>query len=784
MHKHHHRGQALATKRRSLSTAIAFTLALGMAGPVLAQQAAPATDAKADPQAKTQAQELDTVTVTANKREENIREVAVAITKISDQQLENFNSTQMSDFANYVPGLQLQSSGTPGQTQVSMRGIASLSPGSTVGSYIDETPLGSNGIYQQATLYQLDLLPYDVDSIEVLRGPQGTLYGAGAMGGLIKYTMKKPDLSNYELRVGAGLSDVQGGDDMGVNYRFGVNVPLVQDQAALRMSYSHNDVVGYVDNLVDGRKDINQGDQDSFRLSGYWKGETVSVQASIMEQKIDSPDNATIALDPTTKKPIAGLSNYVWVDEPFKKNLDYYALTVNWDVGFADFVSATSYSDTDTVDTSDLTGSYGDYTMLFGLPSGSAYITNGLSLTQFTQEFRLASKTDGPFEWLLGAFYSNENGKNHQFVGLNQVDQSPLPPPFDAIAGSLGEIFLPSSYTETAVFANGAYKFNDRFKLGAGVRYSSNDQKFSQIVTRGLLLPIGTENNTSNEDVFTWSISPQFQINDDNMVYFKASTGYQPGGPNIVAVGLPSQVDSSTLTSYELGLKSAFSDNRVFVDLVGYHIDWKDIQVASLVNGVSGLVNGGKASSDGLEAAITWRPIDGLTLGFTGSYNNSDLSEDFPTITVPAGPAVVEINTGLKGDRMPYVPDVTYAFTADYYLPLNGSWSMDIGGGYRWVDSRTNGTTQRQVVSLVSPPTVLTTDITPPLEIDSYQVLDLFAAFSNEHWTARVYMKNATDERAYSTMADVTSAVTGTLHHFAASPIQPRTFGLEVDYRF
>ena len=224
------------------------------------------------------------------------------------------------------------------------------------------------------------------------------------------------------------------------------------------------------------------------------------------------------------------------------------------------------------------------------------------------------------------------------------------------------------------------------------------------------------------------------------MVYFKASTGYQPGGPNIVAVGLPSQVDSSTLTSYELGLKSAFSDNRVFVDLVGYHIDWKDIQVASLVNGVSGLVNGGKASSDGLEAAITWRPIDGLTLGFTGSYNNSDLSEDFPTITVPAGPAVVEINTGLKGDRMPYVPDVTYAFTADYYLPLNGSWSMDIGGGYRWVDSRTNGTTQRQVVSLVSPPTVLTTDITPPLEIDSYQVLDLFAAVSNEHWTARVYM--------------------------------------------
>ena len=285
------------------------------------------------------------MTVTANKREENIREVAVAITKLSEQQLENINATQMTDYANYVPGLAVQSNGTPGQTQVSMRGIAAMSPGSTVGTYVDETPVGSNSLYQQATLYTLDLLPYDVESIEVLRGPQGTLYGAGAMGGLIKYTMKKPDVTQAEYRVGMGVSSTDSAEDWGTNYRVGVNVPLKQDSIALRAGYTSNNIAGYVDNLFDGRDDINEGEQTSARAALLWQGETTEVQFSAMRQTIDSDNNATIALDPQTHQRIAGLSNYVGVDEVFKKDIDNYALTVNWDAGFADFVSATSYTD-------------------------------------------------------------------------------------------------------------------------------------------------------------------------------------------------------------------------------------------------------------------------------------------------------------------------------------------------------------------------------------------------------------------------------------------------------
>lgn len=777
--------------RSPLSISIAAALACATTLPALAQDGAGADQPPPAPRTDS-ATTLDTVLVTANKRQENIREVAVSISRLGEQQLEAMNATQMSDYASYVPGFQVQSSGTPGQTQVSMRGIAAMSPGSTVGTYVDEAPMGSNSLYQQATLYQLDLLPYDVESIEVLRGPQGTLYGAGAMGGLVKYTMRKPDTALTEFRLGAGVSFPRDGET-GLNHRLGLNLPLLDDRLALRASFARNELPGYVGNLVDGREDINGGSQTSARAALRWESEAASVQFTAMRQKVDSDDNAVIALDPGTRRPVSGLGNYVHVTEPFEKDIEHYSLTVEWDAGFADFVSATSHADTHTFIRSDMTLSYGEYPLVFqamdpALQPGTAYLENTLDLSQFTQEFRLQSKSGQPFEWLVGAFYSKEEGDNRQYVALNQMDGSPLPAPWDGILGVLGELEIPSTYEETALFANGAYRFGERFKLGAGVRFARNDQTFQQAVVGGVLLPIGVEDNRSSEDVFTWSLTPQFQITPDSMAYAKVSTGYQPGGPNVVAVGLPSAVDSSTLASYELGWKSAFAQRRLQLDLVAYQIEWEDIQVASQVNGVSGLVNGGQATSRGVEASLQWRLAGGLTLGLNGAYNDATLDEDFPAIIVPLGDdlpgGAVEINTGLQGDRMPYVPDLTLSATLDYSIPLGSGWSASFGGGFRWVDERTNGTTERQVIAITEPRTVLQTDITPPLTIDSYGVVDLYASFSNANWTLRGYVKNAADERAYSTMSDITGAVTGVTHHYRAAPIQPRMFGLEVDYRF
>ena len=786
-----------AMRRGQLSAAVIGTLALLAAGSSLAQDGA-ATDANSGQATEAAAQEttskststtdLDRILVTANKREENIRDVPASISVIGSEQLERINATQLSDFANYIPGFQLNSGGTPGQTTVSMRGIAPLSSGSTIGTYLDETPVGSSGIYQAATLFALDLLPYDIDRVEVLRGPQGTLYGAGAMGGLVKYVTKQPDLNESELRVGAGVSTIEGGDDLGSNARFGINLPLVEDRAALRASYARNYLPGYIDNTVNGREDINGGLQTSGRLAFLWQGDAFSLKLAAMQQTIDSDNNGAMNLETDSLEPLNGdLEHAVYVNEPFTKKLDYYTATLDWDLGWGDFTSATGYSETATNRLTDSTIPYGNFADLaLGLPDpGSSYFNIGLDLDKFTQEFRLTSKSDTAFEWQVGVFYTKEEAFQSQGIYLNQLDGSPLPPPYDALFGTLAYLEIPSDYKETALFANGSYQFTDRFKLGAGIRYSQNDQTFGQNVLSGALLPIENVSGSSSEDVFTWSVTPQFDLTDTSMLYGKIATGYQPGGPNVKVAGLPPQVDSSMLTSYEIGLKSLFADNRVTLDIAAFQIDWEDIQVPTSYNGVSGLVNGGTATTQGVEVSTMFRPTTDFQLGFNFAYTDAALTEDYPTVYIASDPYVVEVTGGLDGDKLPYVPELSGALTADYFFPL-GSWEGSLGGGLRYTDDRVSDTTNLQEITdpSTTPPTVLQSTLSPPNSLDSYFAMDLYAAISNEHWTMRAYLKNATDERAYSSIGNDVNQVTGATNSRTGVPILPRTFGLEFDYKF
>ena len=784
-----------ATQPRHSRIGIAIAAALGLfSGTTWAQEvpaAQPATQATEDaPSHKPAAKvtELKTVLVTANKRVENVRKVASSISVIGKDEIENQHATQLSDFQASVPGLYVNSNGSPGKTTVSLRGVSPLSSGATIGTYLDETPLGSSGVYQAANFFALDLLPYDIQRIEVLRGPQGTLYGAGSMGGLVKYVTVAPDLGSTEFRVGGGFSSVQNSGDLGWNARFGANVPLVTDRVGLRVSYARNELPGYIDNSVGGRKDINGASQTSARAALLWQGESASFNLTAMRQTIDSDNNAQTALNPTTEAPLYGdLVNSVYVGEKFSKDVDYFSATGNWDLGWADFVSATGYSDTSTLQRQDATLIYGEFAnLVLGLPApGSSPFDVGLNLHKFTQEFRLVSKATGPFEWMVGAFYTTEKAKQTQTLLLNRLDGSPLPPPYNGF-GTLAVIEIPSDYKETAIFANGSYQFNDVFKLGAGVRYASNDQKFSQNVTGGVLLPLGKTPNTSSEGVFTWSLSPQFQLTENSMFYGRVATGYQPGGPNVVVPGLPSAVDSSTLTNYEIGFRTQSDDQRVVFDVTGFYIDWSNIQVGTVVNGIGGLVNAGKASSKGVELSSAFRVTDQFRLGLNAAYTDSKLDENYPVISIPSGPYLVRITSGLAGDALPYVADWSWSGTGEYDMVLSGGWSAHFGGAVRWVGDRKNDTTNVQEIfnAGTTPPALLVSTVTPPRNLNSYWALDLNAYVSNEHWTLRAYAKNVTDERGYQSITDVTSAVTKVTNKLIAAPIQPRTFGIEFDYSF
>ncbi|MEP6908477.1 MAG: TonB-dependent receptor plug domain-containing protein, partial [Pseudoxanthomonas sp.] len=266
--------------------------------PLLAQEsAAPQAQTESTPEQR--AANLDRVVVTANKRVENIRDVAASISVISERQLENIGASSLADYAALIPGLQVQDNGTPGQTSVSLRGISALSSSATVATYIDEVPVGSSGIYQGANTLMLDVLPYDISRVEVLRGPQGTLYGAGAIGGLLKYVTRAPETSGDELRLGFGLRTVQDGSQAW-NTRFGASVPLQEDRLGLRVSFARNGLPGYTDNVIDGREDINDSEQIGARAALFWDGDAFDLNLSMLHQRISADDRGGTALEPDT----------------------------------------------------------------------------------------------------------------------------------------------------------------------------------------------------------------------------------------------------------------------------------------------------------------------------------------------------------------------------------------------------------------------------------------------------------------------------------------------------
>ncbi len=697
---------------------------------------------------------LGTIVVTAEKRSEDIQQVPMSIGVINETQLENLHATQLADYAGYIPGLTVVNGGSPGQAMLGIRGVTPLSAGSTVATYIDETPLGTSSNYGGGSTDVLDLLPYDFQSVEVLRGPQGTLYGAVALGGVLRYVTKPPDLDQFSWRVGADAFTTEGGSDAGFGGRFGFNAPIVAGQLALSASFARQDSPGYIDNVRTGEKDQDSFSQQVAHVQLLWHAsDTLSVKLQAIQSKIDSDSSTATALDPISLKPIYGdLKDDNYVPEPFKKDVNYYNATVNWDLGFADFVSATSYAENTQHSTLDASLVYGVAFPAFGLPSpGISAVTYDLKLYKTTQEFRLTSKSDGPWEWLLGAFWTDENSAQNQAASAQLFDGS-------SIAGldPLAVIALPSTYKEYAFFGDLTYKFNTTFDVTGGIRAAHNDQTFSQISSGALVGGSATVTGDSSEDVLTWSFSPRMHLTPDQMLYLRIATGYQPGGPNVSFPGVPPSVDASTLTNYEVGWKAMFDDNRWMLDITAFDIEWDKIQVSANTGGLAYLANGGTARSSGIEFSTLYSPVAGLRLGLNGAYTDAKLTEDVPSLG------------GLSGDRLPAVPKWATSATADWSFPVFTGWTGRIGGGIRYVGDTFSG-----VQSAGS-----------TYEQGNYTAVDLNADISNDHWTVRLFVKNLTDERVFTNLSALPSALTGEVMQVKGVPLQPRTIGIGFDAKF
>jgi outer membrane receptor protein involved in Fe transport len=697
---------------------------------------------------------IEEVLVTAQKRTENMQDVPGSVSVFDSGRVRQLHATTILDYAAYIPGLNVSSGGSPGQTMITLRGIAPVGPGAVVGYYIDDTPLGSSSNYGGAREFGLDLMPYDVDHIEVLRGPQGTLYGAGAMGGLLKYVLRRPSTSAFEGWAGVETFGISSAEDFGWGVRAGANLPLVADRVGVWGSYFEQQTPGYIDNAYTGARDENDLGQRGGRLALLWQiNDAVSLQLGGLWQRIDSRNDATVALtltglDPPTGVPSHGeLTSFHPLPQPFTQDIDHYSATLDWDLGWASLLSASSYSYTHTHHLQDASFLFG------GVTGGFSPFHIELDLRKRTQEFRLVSPSGGALEWLVGAFYTNEDGEQVRNVYALDAAGQPLP----QLPTRFLFVEFPSEYEEVAGFGSATLPLTERFDVTAGLRWARNRQRFGQISggLESLIGPPADIVGTSTENVFTYSLSPRWHASDDTMLYARVASGYRPGGPNPRALGLPPVVAADKLTNYEIGLKTQLLNGRALLNAAAFRIDWRDIQQAVTVGGIGSTANTGNAVSKGLELETTYLPTDRVRIGVSAAYTDARLT------------APVE---GIAAARLGNTPRWGVSLLLDYEMALANRWSAHIGGGWRYVGE--------QGTAIAAQLGADNSYVLPP-----YGALDLAADLARGNWMIRLFARNVTDRRAYlggGLAVDFDNVPYG----IDANVLQPRTVGISVDVGF
>lgn len=714
---------------------------LWIAGSVLAVTAAMPAQAQDTAEARTEGE----IVVTAQKRVQNVQDVPISISVVDGEQMQQSGGAQLIDYAAYVPGLQVDNAGSPGRSTLSLRGVAPIGPSATVGIYLDDAPIGSSGIYNRGQTFTLDLLPYDIERLEVLRGPQGTLYGASSIGGLLKYVTVQPDLREISVRAGGEAFSIAHGDDMGWAASAMLNVPIVQDQLAISGSYSQRETPGYIDNILTGEEDVNDAVQKGGRVALLWQPDSaLTVELSGLWQSVDS-DNFGIAYEAMGNLPLAPgapfLSTNAQLPEPFTSDFQFYSGTIAYDLGFAELSSTTAYSELEILETSDASRIYG---VAWG---GLANYPATLHQKKWTEEVRLTSAASDKFEWMVGFFYTDEDNNHDQIVHALDASGEVIPElsPFAVVA-------LPNTYQEYAAFGNATWKISELFHITGGLRWAGNEQTFSQVTRIPLLGLDASGTGSSKEEIVTYSVSPQINIDRDTMVYARIASGYRPGGPNVALPGFPATVDSETVTSYEVGIKAHFLDRAVSLDAAAFLLNWNDLQIsAAFAEGINGLVNAGTARSQGVEASLLIQPAAGLSVGANFAYTDAKCTATTSYCT--------------DGDQLPSVPKIAAAMTAEYGFGLGGSADARVGGAVRIVGDRVSA--------------VESSPLSVP--VDGYATLNLNAAVTfDEKWTLRAYIRNLTDAEGR-----ITSNVATTNPGFLSTvPLQPRTIGLAVDLAF
>lgn len=623
---------------------------------------------------------LEEVIVTAQKREQRLVDVPVPVTAISASTLIENHEVRLQDYFATVPGLNF-STDQNGGAILSIRGLNTGFANPTTSITIDGVPFGSSSGYGGFVAPLPDIDPSDLARVEVLRGPQGTLYGSSSLGGLINYVTEEPSLQQLSGRMEADLSGIQNAQDPAYAVRAAANVPI-SDSVAVRISGFGRRTPGYIDNVLTGQKGTNRVDTEGAYVSLLIRAtDRSSLRLSALYQNNEGYglDYADPSLGDLKQDNVAGTG-------VFHSSIQAYSAVFKAGIGAARFTSLTGYNVNSIHDVLDDTYFFGSVAQaLYGVQS--AVEPDRQRTAKLTQELRLALPLSERIDWLLGLFYTHESASaNQQWWAADMTTGAVVP------GGNLLDGTWPTTYSDYSAFTNLTVRLTDRLDVQFGGRESQNRQTYSEADGGGYTTvfglpeapaPLISPEVVTKDNSFTYLVTPRYRISHDVIAYVRLATGYRPGGPNPTcsAFALPCHFDPDKTQDYEIGMKGDVLDHRLGFDASVFYIDWKHIQIQTTAAcGCANLyVNAGSAKSQGVELAVQGRPALGLTLSGWVDFTDAVLTAGFPPDSATVGGS---------GDRLPFSSRYSANFSAEQDFSISPEATLFAGGQMSYVGNR------------------------------------------------------------------------------------------------
>ncbi|MCF2908988.1 TonB-dependent receptor [Pseudoalteromonas sp. DL2-H2.2] len=765
---------------------------------------------------------LEVIQITATRRSGSVQEAPLNITALDADVMKDQNIGELADVARWVPGLTVTDQGGRSGSPIIVRGLNTnssgpSSDGGTVATYINEIPVS------------LDMRLTDVERVEVLIGPQGTLYGAGTLGGAIRYMLKAPELDITTVQLYGDLFQNSESDSVGGEGGFVFNTPIIEDELALRASLNQYEDPGFIDynyvvreggasladpdwsnqSAVDNNlkrvADANGETTTTGRISVRWKpNDWFDGTLNYFYQKQESEGRSIVhyqALNPANglNDRIGKYESAYRYEEPRDKEDDLLSLELKADLGFAELVSASGWSSFEADGQRDQTDllirlDYG----YEEFPSFSAFTREEEEEDTFTQEIRLVSQSDSAWNWIVGGFYnkfeSDASSKEFtpgfgEFAVANFGGEQTRPDNLEYFSVDRSEI------TEQALFGEVGYQVNDKLTITVGARFYEYEVKAESAVDFPLAntlfsgagpsdITLDFEQNNAEDDGNLFKFNANYQFTDSVMAYITASEGFRIGGSNGLApcpdplpdkqigCGMPDEMlyTADTTTNYELGLKSTWLKNRLHFNAAIFNVDWEDAQIAgaTVVGQIPYTSNAGTANAKGVEISTRAILSDSISAYATYAYTKAELTSDAPYLFNADG-----TDGGKDGDRLPGSPEHQFSLGVNYEMEVLGDKTLDINYGL---------TAQSDIISKVGLRDSGET-------LSGYGISNLSAKLTGDMWSATLYVNNLFNKYAFTSVRrdvrDITTAngaeIQRNYGHYLNKPL---TVGIKFDYQF